>query len=168
MPVNRAARTVLLPFHGTGMPIERSTHARRGRGEREGEGGRGEEEIYRGGEERDRQPRPAGALSNLKPDRTGDYRARGTGLLGSFLSLSFFLAFPLSCLFSLSLPSFPPSFLFILSSRVLYTLRDLFEQGSKRNTAIFCPIRCRDAKRIGEALKIYEVSGGEISGYIYI
>lgn len=150
------------------MPIERSTHARRGRGEREGEGGRGEEEIYRGGEERDRQPRPAGALSNLKPDRTGDYRARGTGLLGSFLSLSFFLAFPLSCLFSLSLPSFPPSFLFILSSRVLYTLRDLFEQGSKRNTAIFCPIRCRDAKRIGEALKIYEVSGGEISGYIYI
>ena len=37
MPVNRAARTVLLPFHGTGMPIERSTHARRGRGERERE-----------------------------------------------------------------------------------------------------------------------------------
>lgn len=33
---------------------------------------------------------------------------------------------------------------------------------------IFCSIRCRDAKRIGEALKIYEVSGGEISGYICI
>lgn len=33
---------------------------------------------------------------------------------------------------------------------------------------IFCSIRCRDAKRIGEALKIYEVSGGEIFGYIYI
>lgn len=126
-------------------------------------GGRGEE-IYRGGEQ-GRPRRPAGALSNLKPDRTGDYRARETSLLGSFLSLSFFLSFPSRVCF---LSPFPPSFLFILSGRVLYTLRDLFEQGSKRNTVIFCSIRCRDAKRIGEALKIYEVSGGEISGYICI